>query len=178
MQNNTTPREGIRTQAATPESGSRLSKDDRSKYKLWKCWLMVFAFIGLITLLTLGIFPPLWNYEAQIIEHGRLLPFHSDHTWSMNWWSAANRPILLWSYLGPALQETAFRVTRPLSTGPRLASLVGAMAAATVLLGWLLAMKTDRRVTFMLGLIFLVDPMFVQNYRGARIDCWALAFCI
>jgi len=52
------------------------------------------------------------------------------------------------------------------------------MAAATALLGWLLSMKTDRRVSVVLALIFLLDPMFVQNYRGARIDCWALTFCI
>src|SRR5262245_49920557 len=145
MEHSTTRSDETRSQAVSPESDFRHPDDARSKYKLWKCWAIVLGVIGFIHVLTLDLSPPLWMDEAQIIEHGRLLPFDSDSAWSMNWWSAANRPILLWSYLGPALQETAFRMTRPLSTAPRLASLAGAMAAATVLLGWLLAMKTDRR---------------------------------
>ena len=144
---------------------------------LWVCWLVVLIAVYLIHLLTFKISPPLWLDEAQIIEHGRLIPFEPHSEWSMNWWYTANRPILLWSYIGPALQEMAFRATSPLPYGPRMVSLLGAMIAATASVGWLLSMKTYRPVALILGLIFLLDPMFVQSYRGSRVDCLALAFC-
>jgi hypothetical protein len=143
----------------------------------WVSWLIVLGTVCLIHLLTFKISPPLWVDEAQIIEHGRLIPFEPHSEWSMNWSSAANRPILLWSYLGPALQETAFRITTPLPFGPRIASLLGAMIAATASVGWLLAMKTYRPIALILGLVFLLDYIFVQSYRGARVDCWVLALC-
>jgi hypothetical protein len=148
-----------------------------SKRKLWVSWLILLGIICLIHSLTLTISPPLWVDEAQIIEHGRLIPFEPHSDWSMNWWSTEDRPILLWSYLGPALQELSFRVTMPLPTGPRLASLLGATIAATASVGWLLSMKTYRPVALILGVVFLLDPMFVQSYRGGRVDCWALACC-
>src|SRR5215216_6211917 len=154
-----------------------LTDSKLSNRKLWLYWFVILSTVFLIHLLTLTISPPLWMDEAQIIEHGRLMPFEPHSAWSVNWWSTADRPILLWSYLGPALQEMAFRITTPLPYGPRLASLFGAMVAATVLVGWLLSMKTYRPVSLILGLVFLLDPIFVQSYRGARVDCWALAFC-
>ena len=116
---------------------------------LWVCWLIVLIAVYLIHLLTFKISPPLWLDEAQIIEHGRLIPFEPHSEWSMNWWYTANRPILLWSYLGPALQEMAFRVTSPLPSGPRMVSLFGAMIAATASVGWLL--------TFMILIVSLVQ---------------------
>src|SRR5262249_12484560 len=103
---------------------------------VWVSWLIMVTTVCVIHSLTINTSPPLWVDEAQIIEHGRLIPFDPHSEWSMNWSAAANRPILLWSYLGPALQETAFRITRPLSIGPRLASLFGAMIAATTSVGW------------------------------------------
>jgi hypothetical protein len=143
----------------------------------WVSWLLVLSTVCLIHSFTFNISPPLWADEAQIIEHGRLIPFEPHSEWSMNWSSAANRPILLWSYLGPALQEAAFRITMPLPFGPRIASLFGAIIAATASIGWLLSMKTYRPIALILGLVFLLDYMFVQSYRGARVDCWVLAFC-
>ena len=140
-------------------------------------WILVLSTVGLIHSFTFIISPTLWRDEAQIIEHGRLIRFDPHSEWSMNWSSAANRPLLMWSYLGPALQETAFRITTPLPFGPRIASVLGAMIAATASLGWLLAMKTFRPIALILGLVFLLDYMFVQSYRGARVDCWVLAFC-
>ena len=145
--------------------------------RFWVGWLTVLFTVYFIHLITLGISPPLWYDEAQIIEQGRLIPFEPHSEWSMNWLSPANRPILFWSYLGPALQEVAFRVTSPLPYGPRMVSLFGAMIAATASVGWLLSMKTYRPIALILGLVFLLDPMFVESYRGARVDCWALAFC-
>jgi len=145
--------------------------------RFWVSWLIALSTVCLIHSLTFDISPPLWVDEAQIIEHGRLIPFEPHSEWSMNWSSAANRPILLWSYLGPALQEAAFRITMPLPFGPRIVSLFGAMIAATASAGWLLSMKTYRPVVLILGLVFLLDYIFVQSYRGARVDCWVLAFC-
>ncbi len=144
--------------------------------RLWVYWLVILTTVFLIHMLTLTISPP-WADEAQIIEHGRLLPFDPHSTWSSNWWSTANRPILFWSYLGPALQEMTYKLKMPLPYGPRLASLFGAMIAATASIGWLLAIKTYRPISLILGLVFLLDYIFVQSYRSARVDCWALAFC-
>src|ERR1044071_8427894 len=85
-----------------------------SNRKLWLYWIVIVSTIFLIHLLTFTISPTLWVDEAQIIEHGRLTLFEPHGAWSVNWWSTPNRPVLLWSYLGPALQEMAFRLTTPL----------------------------------------------------------------
>ena len=144
--------------------------------RLWVYWLVILSIVFFIHMLTLTISPP-WGDEAQIIEHGRLLPFDPHSEWSANWRSTANRPLLFWSYLGPALQEVAYRLKMPSPYGPRLASLFGAMIAATASIGWLLSIKTYRVISLILGLAFLLDGLFVQSYRGARVDCWALALC-
>lgn len=144
--------------------------------RLWVYWLVILSTVFFIHLLTLTISPP-WGDEAQIIEHGRLLPFDPHSAWSSNWWSTADRPILFWSYLGPALQEATYRIKMPFPYGPRLASLFGAMIAATASIGWLLSINTYRPISLILGSVFLLDCLFVQSYRSARVDCWALAFC-
>ncbi|WP_197036064.1 hypothetical protein [Fischerella sp. PCC 9605] len=88
-----------------------------------------------------------------------------------------NRPVLLLSYLGATLQELAFRASNLSIIGPRLASLIGGMIAATALLGWLLSRQTPKSMAWLLALVFLLEPIFVQSYRGARVDCWAFALC-
>src|SRR5437763_668842 len=113
------------------ETYLELTNSKLSNRRIWVSWLIILSAVSLIHLLTLTISPTLWVDEAQIIEHGRLIFFDPHSSWSVNWWTAANRPIQFWSYLGPALQEAAFRMTMPLSSGPRIASLLGAMIAAT-----------------------------------------------
>ena len=158
------------------ERSLELLNSNLSTRRLWVYWLVIISTVFFIHLLTLTISPP-WGDEAQIIEHGRLLPFEPHSEWSSNWWSTANRPILFWSYLGPALQEATYRLNMPLPYGPRLASLFGAMIAATASIGWLLSIKTYRPISLILGLVFLLDGLFVESYRSARVDCWALALC-
>jgi MFS family permease len=158
------------------ETGLELINSKLSVRRLWVCWLVMLSAVFLVHLLTLTISPP-WGDEAQIIEHGRLLPFEPYSEWSSNWHSTANRPILFWSYLGPCLQEITYKIKMPLPYGPRLASLLGAMIAATASIGWLLSIKTYRLIALILGLVFLLDYIFSQSYRSARVDCWALAFC-
>jgi hypothetical protein len=144
--------------------------------RFWIAWSIAIAIVFIVHLLTLTISPTIWGDEIQIVEYGRLtLEPHSD--WSLNWSVLANRPVFLFSYLGVTLQELAFRASNLSIMGPRMASLLGGIIAATALLGWLLSRKTPRTVAWILALILLLEPMFVQSYRGARVDSWAFALC-
>ncbi|MFB2773257.1 hypothetical protein ACE1AT_28890 [Pelatocladus sp. BLCC-F211] len=145
-------------------------------YRFWIAWSIAIVIVFVVHLLTLTISLPIWQDEVQIIEYGRLtLEPQSD--WSLNWSVLTNKPIYLFSYLGVILQELAFRASNLSMVGPRLASLLGAIIAATAFLGWLLSRKTPKRVAWILALIFLLEPLFVQSYRGARVDCWVFALC-
>ncbi|BAY66038.1 hypothetical protein NIES22_61510 [Calothrix brevissima NIES-22] len=147
-----------------------------ANYQLWLAWSIALFIVFIVHLSTITISPPAWNDEVQIIEYGRLtLEPHTD--WSINWSVAAQRPVFLYSYLGVTLQELAFRASNLSIFGPRLTSVIGGMIAATALLVWLLSRKTPKAISWLLALTFLLEPMFVQSYRGARIDCWAFAFC-
>ncbi|MBW4612836.1 MAG: hypothetical protein KME21_06055 [Desmonostoc vinosum HA7617-LM4] len=137
---------------------------------------MALIIIFLAHLSTLTISSLAWIDEVQTIEFGRrTLEPYSD--WSLNWSVQLDRPIVLLSYLGATLQELAFRASNLSMIGPRLASLIGAMIAATIFLGYLLSRKTPKQLAWLLALIFVLEPMFVHSYRGVRVDCWALALC-
>jgi hypothetical protein len=159
-------------------STSFLEASDVSRVACWTAWLLILIAVCLIHSLTLKISPPFWVDEAQIIEHGRLAFTGTSTDWSVNWSTEKGRPVLLWAYLGPAMQELLFRATMPLPTGPRVASLLGAALAASTLIGWLISLQTGYGVSLLLGTLFLLDPLFVQSYRGGRIDSWVLAACI
>ncbi len=145
--------------------------------KLWILWSLLVIGVVLVHWLTLSISPTIWQDEVQIVEAGRLL-FEPHSNWSADWWVTAHRPMFFWYYLGPAAQELALKITSPSPDGPRLSSILGGVMAATTLVGWLLSHKTPRIASLVLGLIFLLDPLFVQSYRGARVDGWVLAFSV
>ncbi|HAH07206.1 MAG TPA: hypothetical protein DCM05_11910 [Elusimicrobia bacterium] len=141
----------------------------------WLIWLAALCGVSLIHSATLTISPTIWQDEVQLIEYGRTF-IEPDSDWSVNWWGLS-RPLLTAFYPGPLLQEAAFRLSGGSMLGPRVSSLFGALLAATTALLWLLSRGTPRYWAMLCGLLFLLDPIFVQSYRGARIDCWALASC-
>ena len=76
------------------------------------------------------------------------------------------------------MQEAAYRAFAPSIIGPRLLSLAGAVIAACVLFAWLAARGASALVALALAMVFFLDPMFVQGYRGARVDAWVFALML
>jgi hypothetical protein len=146
------------------------------KNYIWTIWTLVISIIFFIHLITLTISPTIWQDEVQIIDYGRVF-LNPNTDWSVSWLTQSDSPSYSLSYLGCLLQETVYRLTHS-PFGPRLASLVGAILAATISLGWLLSRKTPKLIAFLTSLVFFIDPVFVSSYRGARVDSWAMAFCL
>lgn len=96
----------------------------------------------------------------------------------MTWMIEAGKPMLLWSYLGPLIAETAFHLGGDSGIGPRVASMLGGAVAATMALGWLLSRKVPQYVALALSLAFLLDPLFTLSQRMARSDSWVIALCL
>lgn len=86
-----------------------------------------------------------------------------------------SRPIFTTSYLGVVPQELAYAASSPSNLGPRLYSFVGAIVAASLLLGWLYSRGTPRWAALTISLAFLLDPIFNLSYRQGRTDSWAFA---
>jgi hypothetical protein len=142
--------------------------------RIWTLWWLLLAGVGLLHLLTLTISPTVWMDEIFIVEFGRLT-FEPNTDWSIMW---ADRPLLLLNYLGSALQEIAFQASNLSVVGPRFSALVGGLLAATTLFGYLLARQIPQKISFLLAATLLLEPMFVQSYRGGRVDGWAIAACL
>lgn len=143
----------------------------------WLCWYSTILIIIFIHLLTISISPTVWQDEVQILDYGRVFwEPHSD--WSINWNFTSSRPYFPLSYLSGAPGEILLRLSDFSVFAPRLFPLVGAVSAATVSLYWLLARKVLPTAAWLISLAFLLDPIFVGGYRGARVDCWVFAFCL
>jgi hypothetical protein len=152
------------------------TNSNTSSKRLWTFWISILLIVLFINLSTLKTYSPIWIDEAMIIDYGRTF-LDPQSTWSVNWNWTENRPILSLFYLGTLFQELAFRAAGFSVEGPRFLSLLGAMVAATILVAWLLTRHVGRVPAFILGLTFLLDPLFFRSYRGDRIDCWAFALC-
>jgi hypothetical protein len=143
--------------------------------KLWLVWFVILVVSSAIQLPTLTSEPKLFQDDAQVIEYGRtFLNPRSD--WSINW-TQAGRPNPTLFYVGCLAQEAAFRLGRGSTWGPRLTTLLGAMLAASLAMGWLLARGTRPTAAAALGFVFFTAPAFAFTYRVGRVDCWALATC-
>lgn len=144
-------------------------------------WLKLWVGLGLVAVVahstTLVLSPVYWLDEAQIVDWGRSLFFEPNTTWSVSW-LPEGRPAANYGYLGPALQEFVFRLSGLQPWAPRLASVVGGVAAATMLLVWLRARGLSARASVLGGALLLMDPTFVQACRGGRVDGWAMAVAI
>ena len=123
---------------------------------------------------TLTRSPPAWQDEVQIIDYGRTTLPGSDWSHAVNW-SSRNRPILLPNYIGPLMQEAAYRLSSRTIVGPRVSALLGAAFAAYALRGWLAAAGVSPWIALATGLVFLWDPLFASSYRSARVDSWCMA---
>jgi hypothetical protein len=152
------------------------NKISQLRNNFWVLWFLILIIVFLIHCLTLTVSPTIWQDEVQIIDYGRT--FLSPNTdYSMSWDVANNRPYLSLFYLGCLMQELAFKATHFSIVGPRIVSLIGASLAATTAMGYLSSRQVPLKIAALLGLALLLDPLFVQSYRGDRIDCWVIAIC-
>lgn len=144
---------------------------------IWYLWLFVSVLVFLIQSYTIDILPSILQDEAQITDYGRLA-FDPKSDWSATWLLGENKPLLMWSYLGPYIAEVAYQIFGNHGIGPRIAALIGGLLAGTMAMGWLLARKVPTYVAFILSLAFLLDPLFVLSQRMARVDSWVIACCL
>lgn len=136
-------------------------------------WTFVLVVVA-VQVSTLEVSPTMWQDEVQLVDMGRATLASPPSTWSITA-GADGKPRTFVSFVGPVMQEMAFRATFPWSWGPRLWSLSGAVIAGWGMLVWLRRRGTSIGPAMLLAAAFLVDPMFVQSYRGARVDSWAMA---
>ena len=143
----------------------------------WSIWF-IFAFgVFLLQASTLSLLPTLMQDEAQITDYGRLT-LDPSSSWSVTWWVAAEKPLFLWSYLGPVLAEVGYQIGGPSGVGPRIMALTGGLVASTMAFGWLLQRKVPFTIAGLLAAAFLLDPLFTLSQRMARSDSWVMAFCL
>ena len=143
--------------------------EEISSARVWRSWLVICAFTFVVHCFTLRISPTVWQDEVQIVDMGRSVLSGADSTWAVSW-SLAGRPGQPLNYLGCVAQEAAYRLANGTSTGPRLVSLLGALLAATTLLGWLLQRGAKPWIALLAGLLLVMDPLFAASFRGARVD--------
>ncbi|MDB5019794.1 MAG: hypothetical protein JWQ28_921, partial [Pedobacter sp.] len=145
--------------------------------RLWYIWLVLAIIMFFLQVITIDILPSLMQDEAQITDYGRLAldPFSR---WSVTWWVAGEKPLFLWSYLGPVFAEFGYQIGGASGVGPRIIGLLGGLAASSMALGWLLERKTPPAIAGLLALGFLLDPLFTLSQRMARSDSWVMAFCL
>ena len=159
--------------AAAHES-SRIGRDRANSPHAWRIWLLLALGTSAVHLMTLRISPPIWQDEVEIVELGRNVFPGADRSWS-TLWSPDRGPTRILNYVGPGLQELAFRLAGGSEMGPRSSALLGALVAGTCLLGWLLSRGCRPLAALICASLFLLDPLFAQSWRGARIDCWVFA---
>lgn len=148
-----------------------------SKNLIWYSWFVFAIGIFLLQASTLSLLPTLMQDEAQITDYGRLALDPSSN-WSVTWWVAAEKPLFLWSYLGPVLAEFGFQLGGPSGVGPRVMALFGGVIAASMAFGWLLQRKVPSTIAGLLAAAFLLDPLFTLSQRMARSDSWVMVLCL
>jgi hypothetical protein len=144
---------------------------------VWIAWAAAVIFSVLVYWPTLTLTKHIWQDEVQILELGRALLPGSDLSHGMYWNLEAEQPARPLSYLGCSVQELFHRLF-PAVYGARISALLGAACASAALLGWLLSRGGARWVALACSLLMFWDPLLVEGYRGARIDCWAMAFML
>ncbi|MDB5012690.1 MAG: hypothetical protein JWQ25_892 [Daejeonella sp.] len=145
--------------------------------KFWLLWTSALLAILLIQVYTVGLLPHIQQDETQITDYGRLaLNPRSD--WSVTWLVAQDKPLLLWSYLGPLIIELGYQLGGLSGVGARVAALVVGIVASTMILVWLLSYRVHLYAAVCLSIGFLLDPLFTLSQRTARVDSWVIAFCL
>jgi hypothetical protein len=156
---------------------SNLTKMFSYNKNLWYIWLSIAFGLFLLQASTIGVLPSLMQDEAQITDYGRLA-LDSVSRWSVTWWIAGDKPLFLWSYLGPLFAEISFQIGGSSGVGPRIMALSGGLVAGIMAFGWLLERKVPSIIAAILAIIFLIDPLFTLSQRMARSDSWVIAFCL
>ncbi|CAM4102799.1 glycosyltransferase 87 family protein [Gillisia limnaea] len=141
----------------------------------WVSWLLSISIIFLIFLGTVDKGAYLHPDEFVIIDLGKNI-LNPNVDWSIAWVIEQQKPAILISYIGATIQEIVFEYFGQF--GPRIFAILGALAAATALVKYLLLRGVSIRPTFFLGLIFLLDPLIVQAFTIGRIDGWVMFLCI
>lgn len=113
--------------------------------------------------------------ELIIVDLGRNI-LEPSSNWTVSWIPNIQEPAFLISYLGVVIQELNYEYFG--QYGPRIFALLGGIAAATVLIGWLQKRNIPDNIILLLGLVFLLDPLFVQSYTIGRIDGWCMCLCL
>ncbi len=140
----------------------------------WALWTICCLIIAFVHSFTLTIDRRVNQDEVQIIDLGRTVITPTTE-WSLAWNVSLDAPVLPISYIGPAIQELAYRTTSPSIAGSRLMAIFSAILAATMLLGWLSKSTANPGLSILLAVVFLLDPLFADTYRQARIDGFAMA---
>lgn len=157
-------------------SPNYVSKMERLRLKpFWLKWLVISFVVGLVFLATMNLAPYLHVDEFMTVDLGRNI-LHPDTDWSVAWFLNQNQPVFIISFLGPVLQEFFYQFIG--QYGPRISGLIGGIFAATMMVGWLLKRGVNTRIAFLLGLAFLLDPLFVHAYTIGRVDGWAIGVCL
>lgn len=151
---------------------------DVSPKQVWLVWLLAILMSVSVYSLTLTLTKHIWQDEVQILELGRALMPGADQSHGMYWDLDAHRPAKPLNYLGPAFQESFYRLLAPAISGARISSLIGAICASAALLAWLLSRGISCWIALACSLLFFWDPLFVEGYRGARIDSWTMALML
>lgn len=139
-------------------------------------WFLMAGVAVFIQALTVSFLPGINNDEIQITEYGRLI-LNPNSNWSANWLVQKEKPLFLWTYIGPLISELSYLMGNATGEGPRFASMLGGFLAATITLLWLRARNVTAWAAFLLSLVYLIDPLFVLSQRTARLDSWVFAFC-
>ncbi|HEX9150603.1 MAG TPA: hypothetical protein VF842_00880 [Flavobacterium sp.] len=96
----------------------------------------------------------------------------------MTWMVGNEKPLFLWTYIGPLIAETSFHLGGSSGIGPRIASLLGGLLASIFMMGWLMARRISPFMATCLSLAFLLDPLFNLSQRMGRSDSWVIALCL
>lgn len=143
----------------------------------WLLWIAIVLTCVIPQIFTIAISPTIFQDEVEITEWGRTTLFEPHSTWSATWLPSAQAPLHRITYLGPALQEITYRLTKSY-VGPRVLSLTGAAVCASLLMLLLAQVTRNAGISLSLGAAFLIDPVAVSSYRNGRVDVWALAAAI
>jgi len=142
----------------------------------WRTWGGTALLVAAIHASTLTISPTIGQDEVQIIDYGRVF-LDQDTDWALSWDLDGERPLLRVFYLGPVIQELAYRLGGGSLAGPRLASILAALLSASLCFSFLRGRGLGLGIAWALSIVWLLDPLVVQGYRHARVDVWAQAIC-
>lgn len=150
------------------------SSDLDSKRARW-FWAVLIAAVA-VHLSTLTLSPTIWQDEVQTVDWGRATIIDPTTTWSVDMLEDG-RNVPMVSFVGPLVQEIGYRLFAPWTGGPRLFSLVAACAAMLMFFHWLRLRGNRRWEAFLATALLFMEPAFMQSYRGARADAWAMLAC-